>query len=204
MKVNVLNKTGKVVEQKDYKFLDIEPNVDLVALSVKIYLGNQRESNAHTKDRGDVTGSTRKLYRQKGTGNARRGSVKSPLLRGGGTVFGPKNDRNYKRKLSKKLRLLAMLSALNMVASSDGLYVSKDKFDFTKTKEANEFIKLLNFKKLLIVQNGDEPMIYKAFVNLKGYKVANLSELSVYDIIDYGKVIFTEESIKSLEARYES
>ena len=118
MKANLLDKKGKVAETLELPSVFNEERIhkELMSQAVKAYLDNQRQSNAHTKSRGEVAGSTRKIYRQKGTGNSRQGSIRSPLHRKGGVVFGPRNIRNYESTLTKKMRKLAIRSALSLKA----------------------------------------------------------------------------------------
>lgn len=204
MEIAVLNiagkETGKKIKLKDSIF-GIEPNDHAIYLDVKQNQANKRQGTHKSKERGEIAGSTRKLKRQKGTGGARAGSVKSPVFRGGGRIFGPR-PRDYSFKLNKKVKVLARYSALAYKAKSDSICVVEDfNFEAPKTKE---YINLLNNLKLndtksIVVLNEPNKNIYLASRNIQESKVVTISELSTYDIMNASKVVFIESSINNLQ-----
>lgn len=204
MELNVVNiqgkETGKKVELNDHIF-GIEPNDHAIYLDVKQYLANQRQGTHKSKERGEVSGSTRKLKRQKGTGTARAGSIKSPVLRGGGRMFGPR-PRNYEFKLNKKVKLLARKSALTYKAKENEIIVLEDfSFEGPKTKE---FVAIqnnlkINNKKSLFVLSEVNKNIYLSSRNLQGVKVVTASELTTYDILNASSVVILEGSLDKIE-----
>ena len=183
MKVAVIDingkKTGRNVELSEAVF-GIEPNDHAIYLDVKQHLANRRQGTHKAKERADITGSTRKIKKQKGTGTARAGSIKSPIFRGGGRAFGPR-PRSYSFKLNKGLKKLARLSALSIKAKEDGIVVI-EKFDFEapKTKEFTNILKALELenKKSLFVLDGSNNNVYLSSRNLKRASVVNTSELN--------------------------
>lgn len=200
MKLNVLNisgeETGKKVELADDIF-NIEPNDHVIYLDVKQYLANQRQGTHKTKERGEIRGSTRKIKRQKGTGTARAGSMKNPLLRGGGRMFGPR-PRDYGFKLNKKVKQLAKKSALSYKAKDKNILVIEDvDFQAPKTKEFVIFQNNLkiNDKKSLLVLSNKNKNIYLSARNLKRSKVLTVSELTTYDVLNSETLVLTESSI---------
>ena len=200
MELNVLNKTGKETGKKVTLAEDIfgiEPNDHVIYLDVKQFLANKRQGTHKAKERGEVAGSTRKIKRQKGTGTARAGSIKSPVLRGGGRIFGPR-PRNYSFKLNKKVKQLARKSALSYKASADNILVVED-FDLQvpKTKEIVDFKNNLkiNDKKLLLVLSNENKNIYLSARNLKKVKVLTVSQLNTYDVLNSETMVLTESSI---------
>jgi large subunit ribosomal protein L4 len=204
MELNVINiqgaETGKKVELNDLIF-GIDPNDHAIYLDVKQYLANQRQGTSKSKERGEVSGSTRKLKKQKGTGTARAGSIKSPVFRGGGRMFGPR-PRNYEFKLNKKVKLLARKSALSYKAKDNGIIILEDfNFDSPKTKE---FVAIqnnlkINDKKSLFVLSEVNKNIYLSSRNLQGVKVVTTSELTTYDILNASSVILLEGSLEKIE-----
>lgn len=194
------NETGKKVKLAETVF-GIEPNDHAIYLDVKQYLANQRQGTHKAKERAEIAGSTRKIKRQKGTGTARAGSVKSPLFRGGGRAFGPR-PRNYGFKLNKKVKQLARLSALTYKAKDKAILVVEDfSFDGPKTKQYAEVLNNLKIsdKKSLVVLNEPNKNIYLSSRNLQGAKVVTLSELNTYDIMDSKNIVFLESSIDQLQ-----
>jgi large subunit ribosomal protein L4 len=204
MELAVLNtagqETGKKILLKDSIF-GVEPNDHAIYLDVKQFLANGRQGTHKSKERAEVAGSTRKIKRQKGTGGARAGSIKSPVFRGGGRVFGPQ-PRDYNFKLNKKVKHLARLSALTYKAKSDSILVIEDfNYEAPKTKE---YINLLNNlkisdKKTLVVLNEPNKNIYLSSRNLQQSKVVTISELNTYEIMKASNLIFVESSINSLQ-----
>lgn len=204
MKVAVLDKngksTGREVELSDEVF-GIEPNNHAVYLDVKQYLANQRQGTHKAKERAEVTGSTRKIKKQKGTGTARAGSIKSGIFKGGGRMFGPR-PRNYSFKLNKSLKRLARKSALSMKASNSEILVLEDlQFDAPKTKEFVAVLKNLGLedKKSLFVLGDTNNNVYLSSRNLKGADVVMSSQLSTYRIMNSGSLVLFEGSLKEIE-----
>lgn len=205
MEVSVLNikgeDTGRKVQLNDSVF-GIEPNDHVIYLDVKRYMAAQRQGTAKTKERSEMSGSTRKLGRQKGGGGARRGDINSPLLVGGARVFGPK-PRNYSLKINKKEKSLARRSALSYKAQENAILVVED-FDFEAPK-TKDFIGIINNlkiadKKVLMVLPGSNKNVYLSARNLKNAKVAIASDINTYGILDAGVMVVTENAIEKIEA----
>ncbi len=204
MELVVLNKagedTGKKVVLSDSIYA-VEPNDHAIYLDVKQYLANQRQGTHKSKERGEISGSTRKLKKQKGTGTARCGSIKSPLFKGGGRVFGPK-VRDYSFKLNKKLKRVARASALTYKAKNNGIVIVEDfSFELPKTKE---FIALLqnlkvDNKKALVVVAENNKNIYLSSRNLPNAEVITASDINTYKIMNASSVIITENSVGVIE-----
>jgi large subunit ribosomal protein L4 len=168
---------------------------------VKQYLANQRQGTHKSKQRNEIAGSTRKLHKQKGTGGARAGSIKSPLFNGGGRVFGPQ-PRDYSFKLNKKLKQVARKSALSYKAKDNNIVVLDEvKFDAIKTKNYVALINALNVadEKTLLVLPAYDEIVYKSSRNLKKAKVIVASDLNTYDVLNATKLLLTTDSVKSLE-----
>nr|WP_320118273.1 50S ribosomal protein L4 [uncultured Marinifilum sp.] len=207
MELTILNTagedTGRKIEFKDSVF-GIEPNEHAIYLDVKQFLANQRQGTHKSKERADISGSTAKIKKQKGTGTARAGSIKSPVFRGGGRVFGPR-PRNYGFKLNKKLKQLARKSALTIKAQNEALMVVEDfNFETVKTKS---FVALQNSlkvsdKKVLLVLSEDNKNIYLSSRNLKNVKVVRVSDLATYDIMKASTLVFVESSVKGLDEMF--
>lgn len=200
MKLEVLNiqgsKTGKTVELPDDVF-GAEPNEHAVWLAVKAYLANQRQGTHKAKERSEVSGSTRKLHRQKGTGGSRKGDINNPLYRGGGRVFGPK-PRDYSQKLNKKVKRLARISALSAKVANGTLVVLEDfSFDAPKTKAYKDILKNLNLgdQKTLLVTGDYEKNVYLSCRNLEKACVMRAQDLNVYDILHANTLIISEGAV---------
>ncbi|MCF8246761.1 MAG: 50S ribosomal protein L4 [Saprospiraceae bacterium] len=200
MKLEVFNikgeKTGKTVELPDSVF-GAQPNEHAVWLAVKAYLANQRQGTHKSKERSEMSGSTRKLHKQKGTGGARKGDINSPLLRGGGRVFGPR-PRDYSQKLNKKVKRLARLSALSSKASNGQIIVLEDfSFDAPKTSAYLSVLKSLNLdgKKSLLVTNDYEKNVYLSSRNIQKAAVSRAQDLNTYEILHSNTLILSEGSI---------
>ena len=209
MKLSVINisgeDTGKKVELKDSIFA-VEPNDHAIYLDVKQYLAHNRQGTHSTKDRSLITGSTRKIRRQKGTGSARVGSIKNPIFRGGGRIFGPV-PRSYRFKLNKKTKRLARISALAYKAKSKNIKVLEDfRFDAPKTKDYVNLVNNLkiNDNKTLIVLNKPDKNIYLSSRNIKDSKVVPVSELTTYDIMNCNIIVFVESSLDILQNTYKN
>ena len=205
MEVSVLNikgeDTGRKVALNDAVF-GIEPNDHVIYLDVKQYMAAQRQGTAKSKERSEISGSTRKLGRQKGGGGARRGDINSPLLVGGARVFGPK-PRDYSFKLNKKTKALARKSALSYKARENAIVVVEDfNLETPKTKSFIEIINNLNIadKKVLMVLPEANKNVYLSARNLKRAKVAIASDINTYGVLDAGVLVVTERALKGIES----
>src|ERR1700712_3858259 len=204
MEVKVLNVSGKETGAKvqlPEAIFGIEPNDHAIYLDVKQFLANQRQGTHKSKQRNEIAGSTRKLYKQKGTGGARAGSVKSPLFNGGGRVFGPQ-PRDYSFKLNKKLKVLARKSALSYKAQDNSIVILEDfNFDSIKTKNYVQLtadLKVSDVKTLLVLGTANNN-VYLSSRNLKKTKVITADQLNTYDVLNAGKLLLTAGALKSLE-----
>ena len=203
MKVAVLDITGKDTGRKVELSIDvfgIEPNDHAIYLDVKQYLANQRQGTHKSKERAEISGSTRKIKKQKGTGTARAGSIKSGVFRGGGRMFGPR-PRSYSFKLNKNLKRLARKSALSIQANDKNLVVIEDfNFDAPKTKNFVDVLKALELdtKKSLFVLGDENTNVYKSSRNLKNSKVITASEINTYGVLNANKVVITEGSLEGI------
>ncbi len=205
MELAIHNIKGKDTGRKaklSKNIFDIEPNDHAIYLDVKQYLANNRKGLHKAKERAEIKGSTRKIKKQKGTGTARAGSIKNPLFRGGGRVFGPR-PRSYDQKVNKKVKRLARKSALSYKAKSKAIIIVED-FDFSKpnTKDYLSILKALDLeaKKTLMVLNGGNKNIYLSSRNLKNSKVVVNSELNTYEITDATNVLILESAVDGLES----
>jgi large subunit ribosomal protein L4 len=209
MELAILNINGKETGRKvtlNDSIFGIEPNDHAIYLDAKQYLANQRQGTHKSKERGEIAGSTRKIKRQKGTGTARAGSIKNPLFRGGGRVFGPQ-PRYYGFKLNKKLKELARKSALSYKASTNNIIVLEDfNFEAPKTKEMVKVGNNLNIanKKLLYVFSERNKNIYLSSRNVQGLEVIIASELNTYSIMKASTLVLTESAIDVLQAAFEN
>jgi large subunit ribosomal protein L4 len=204
MEVKVLNingkETGRKVKLSDSVFA-IDPNKHAVYLDVKQYLANQRQGTHKAKERAEVVGSTRKIKKQKGTGTARAGSKKSPLFKGGGTVFGPR-PRSYSFKLNKSLKRLARKSAFSIKAKESNIIVLEDfNFETPNTKNFVGVLKALGLenKKSLFVLGDSNKNVYLSSRNLKTSNVLTSSELSTYAILNANNLVLLEGSLEGIE-----
>ena len=203
MKVEIKNRngqsTGKSVNLKEEVFGQ-KPNDHAIYLAVKQYLAAQRQGTHKAKERNEIAGSTKKIKKQKGTGTARAGSIKSPIFRGGGRIFGPK-PRNYGIKLNKKLKAVARNSALSYKAQNNGLIVLDEfSMDSPKTKEFLEIMKNLDQvgNKTLIVVNQEAKNTYLSGRNVPKTKVVALDGLNTYNIVNSNTVIFTKDALDAI------
>ena len=193
--------TGRKVQLSDSVFA-IEPNKHAVYLDVKQYLANQRQGTHKAKERAEVAGSTRKIKKQKGTGTARAGSAKSPVFKGGGTIFGPR-PRSYSFKLNKNLKRLARKSALSLKVKESNLVVVEDfTFDTPSTKNFINVLKALGLenKKSLFVLGDTNKNVYLSSRNLKASSVVTTSELSTYAILNAKSLVLLEGAVDGIEA----
>jgi len=206
MEVAVVNTSGKKTTKKvklNKDIFGIEPNDHAIYLDVKQYLANQRSGTHKAKERGEITGSTRKIKKQKGTGTARAGSIKNPLFKGGGRVFGPR-PKSYDFKLNKKLKRLARKSALAYKAKEEGILVVEDlKLDLPKTKDFVTILNSLNVadKKALFVLPDSDSNVYLSARNIKNVKVIPASQLTTYDILNAKSLVIAEGSIEKIESQ---
>lgn len=207
MELSVFNIKGEDTGRKvtlDDGIFGIEPNDHVIYLAVKQYMANRRQGTAKTKERSEISGSTRKIGRQKGGGGARRGDINSPLLRGGGTVFGPQ-PRDYGFKLNKKMKALARLSALSYKAKENAIVVVEDfTFDAPKTKSYIEMLNNLKVadKKSLVVLPENDRNIYLSGRNIQGTKVVAARTLNTYIVLDANVMLITENSVKQINETF--
>jgi large subunit ribosomal protein L4 len=207
MEANILNISGKETGKKvklNEKVFGIEPNDHAIYLDVKQYLANQRQGTHKSKERAEINRTTKKLKRQKGTGGARAGSMKSPLFVGGGRVFGPR-PRDYSFKLNRKLKHLACMSALSYKAKDKNIIVLENfKFDQPKTKNYVDLLKNLNLadKKALVVLPAHDNNIFLSSRNVQRNKVTTASELNTYDVLNAQQLVIVEGSVAALENRF--
>lgn len=203
MEVNVLNIKGEDTGRKvtlDEQIFGIEPNDHVIYLDVKRYLAHQRQGTHKTKGRGEVAYSTRKLFRQKGTGGARRGSIKSPILRGGGTIFGPQ-PRTYEQKVNKKVKRLARRSALSYKAKANAILILEDfQFEQPKTKDFVALIKALklnNSKALFLFDQVQDNVLLSAR-NLQSVSLQPVTSVNTYALLNAKYVVMTESALPKL------
>ena len=207
MELSVLNKEGKETGRKvtlSEQIFGIEPSDHAIYLDVKQYMANQRQGTSKSKERGEVSGSTRKIKKQKGTGGARAGSIKSPVFRGGGTIFGPR-PRNYEFKLNKKVKQLARKSALTYKAAENSILVLEDfNLEAPKTREIVAIKTNLQIadKKSLFVLPVENNSIYLSSRNLKDVSVVTASELNTYQILNAKTIVFLEGSVNKIEEAF--
>lgn len=188
--------TGRKVTLNDSVF-GIEPNEHVVYLDVKQYMANQRQGTHKSKERSEIAGSTRKLHKQKGGGGARIGDIKSPVLVGGGRIFGPR-PRNYEFKLNKKVKQLARKSALSYKAQENQIIVVEDfTFEAPKTKEFVNFAKNIKVadKKAVLVLAGQNKNVFLSARNLPNVEIVTASDLSTYKILDNKSLVLSESSV---------
>ena len=209
MELKVLNKEGKATAKKvklNAGVFGIEPNDHAIYLDVKQYLANQRQGTHQSRERGEIIGSTRKIKKQKGTGTARAGSIKNPLFRGGGRVFGPR-PRNYGFKLNKKVKSLARKSALTYKAKEEGILIMEElTFKTPKTKDFATILKNLNVfndRTLFVTSEKDQNTILSTR-NLKNTKVITADKLNTYDILNSVKLIISESAVSQIENQFKA
>ena len=209
MQLNVFNNkgedTGRIVTLDDTVF-GIVPNDHAIYMDVKQHMANKRQGTHKSKERSEITGSTRKLIRQKGGGGARRGDIKSPVLVGGARVFGPR-PRDYSFKLNKKVKALARKSALSYKAQENAITVVEDfTWETPKTKDFISFVKDLNLKgrKTLLVLPEIDRNIYLSVRNLQTAQVVTVSDLNTYKVLDTSNLLFTERSLSIIEENLKS
>ena len=204
MNLKVIDIKGKDTGRKislPNKIFNIEPNNQAIYLDIKAQMANKRQGTHKAKERSEITGSNRKIKKQKGTGSARAGSIKNPIFRGGGRVFGPR-VRDYSQKINKKLKSIARKSALSIKARSNSIFVVEE-FSFGKpsTKSMYQFLKQLKIdtKNSLVIFAEENKNVYLSSRNLKKTKTVIASELNTYLITNAHSLVFFEESIAKLE-----
>jgi large subunit ribosomal protein L4 len=207
MEIKVLNKEGKATAKKvslTKEIFAIDPNDHAIYLDVKQYLANQRQGTHQSRERGEIAGSTRKIKKQKGTGTARAGSIKNPLFRGGGRVFGPR-PKNYGFKLNKKLKVLARKSALSYKAKDKNIMILEElSFKTPKTKEFLSVLKSLKVdsERALFVTSERDNNTLLSSRNLKNAKVITADKLNTYDILHSNKLIISEKAFIQIEKQF--
>jgi large subunit ribosomal protein L4 len=208
MELAVLKHNGEDTGRKvtlSSEIFGIEPNDHAIYLDVKQYLANQRQGTHKSKERNEIAGSTKKIKKQKGTGGARAGSIKSPLFRGGGRVFGPR-PRDYSFKLNKKLKQLARKSALSYKALDNSVMVLEDiSFEAPKTKNYLALLAGLSLsdKKTLFVLPEDNKNVYLSSRNIPKTKVVNVRDLNTYELLNADNLVLCEGSINILETLFD-
>lgn len=207
MTVDVLNTSGQSTGRSvdlPAEIFAVEPNEHAVYLAVKSYNAAQRQGTHKAKERGEIKGSTRKIKKQKGTGTARAGSIKNPLFRGGGRIFGPR-PRNYEVKLNKKVKTLARASAFSHKAAQGNVKVVEDfSFDAPKTKNYLDVVSALGVqdKKTLLILSEKNDNVYLSSRNLKGCNVSLAEETNTYEIMNANVVLVAENAIDKLKAAF--
>ncbi len=209
MKLSILTTEGKdsgdQIELADSIF-GIEPNETAIYEDVRRYMANQRQGTSNTKERGQVRGGGRKAYRQKGTGQARRGSIRSPLLKGGGTVFGP-SPRDHSVKMSKKTKRLARKSAWSAKAADEAIKLIDDfTFDEPKTRKVADILKSLNIEeqKVLILTADTDKVLYKSARNIPNVEVLEAYKPTTYQILDADVILIQKSAVEVLQGSIES
>ena len=205
MELKIHNIKGKETDKKiklDKAIFGIEPNDHAIYLDVKQYLANNRKGLSKSKERAEIAGSTRKIKKQKGTGTARAGSIKNPLFKGGGTIFGPR-PRSYNQKVNKKVKKLARKSALSYKVKDNAVLILED-FNLSNPK-TSDYLKIikafgLESKKTLLVTSQISNDIYLSSRNLKNSKVMLNSELNTYEITDANNILILESAVEGIES----
>ena len=209
MELKVFNKQGKATAKKvklNAEVFGIEPNDHAIYLDVKQYLANQRQGTHQSRERGEIIGSTRKIKKQKGTRTARAGSIKNPLFRGGGRVFGPR-PRNYGFKLNKKVKSLARKSALTYKAKEEGITVMEELL--LKSPKTKDFVSILknlkvdNDRTLFVASEKDQNTLLSSR-NVKNAKVITADKLNTYDILNSAKLIISEKAVEQIENQFKA
>lgn len=200
--VAVLNQNGEDTEKKvnlNGDIFGIEPNTQVMFDAVQVYQANMRQATAKTKTRAEVRGGGKKPWRQKGTGRARAGSSRSPIWVGGGTVFGPIGNQNYKLSMNKKAHALAVKSALSIKAQENNIVVV-DEFTTAKTKDFAKALEMLKINtKTLVVLPEENEEFSRSARNIPSVKVVLVNNVCVYDLVNANKVVFTVDAVKALE-----
>jgi large subunit ribosomal protein L4 len=201
--IDVVNQQGEKVSQVELSddIFDVPVKASVLHDVVRMQLSGKRSGTASVKHRGDVRGSTKKLFRQKGTGRARRGDIKSPLLRGGGSIFGP-DPRSYAYKVPKKVRKLALKMALTTKLKENKLVVLNElEFEEIKTRKFVEVMQTLNIRKALIVTDRENERLEKSSRNVPHVKVLRNEGINVYDLLAHDNLILLESSVAAIQGR---
>jgi large subunit ribosomal protein L4 len=209
MELEVYTISGSKTDRKvvlDESIWGIEPNDHAIYMDVKQHMANKRQGTHDTLEKSTISGSTRKLHKQKGTGGSRKGSIKNPLFRGGARVFGP-HPRDYDFKLNKKLKKLARISALSYKAKENNITIIENfSLETSKTKNLTDVLKNLDVlnKKILIVMPSLEDNLVLSSRNLKKVKITRASDLNTYEILDANRLVIVEGSIKEIETIHQN
>jgi len=202
--MNLYDKKGKKTEKKvklDEVVFNSDVNENLVSQAVYVYLQNKRQSNAHAKDRSEVSGGGKKPWKQKGTGRARHGSSRSPIWKGGGVTFGPTNSKNYKKKLNKRANKKAIKDAFTMKNEAKQILVIEN-FDADKTKQVEVVLKNLGIEGKVTFIQVDEKGLYKAVKNMDGINAIRTGELNVYEILNNKYIVILEDALKDISEKW--
>ncbi len=212
MKIKVYNQTAEFVHDLEVsdKIFGVKSNSELLHQAVVTQMGNERQVLADTKDRSEVRGGGKKPWKQKGTGRARVGSSRSPIWTGGGVTFGPTSDRNFSKKINKKMKQKAILMSLSDKLAEGNLVVLDEiKMAEFKTKKFNEILtavesKILNNdrRNILIINDSKDEKIKYSARNLKGAEIINLENINIVDLLKFKNLLLTEAAVKTLEERY--
>jgi large subunit ribosomal protein L4 len=206
VKVDVVDTKGKVVEALSLpsEIFGVKENPTLVAQAVRVYLANQRQGTLSTKSRGDINATTKKVWRQKGTGRARHGAKSAPIFVGGGVAFGPK-PRDFSLKFPQKMKQKALFSVLTSKVKENSLKVVSGMGETSKTKEAFKVLQNLSLtpskNRVLFVTDGKSPSVYKAIRNIEGVEVVSSSLLNTYVALKGSTILFTKEAIDAFVAQ---
>ncbi|MBN1331318.1 50S ribosomal protein L4 [Candidatus Dojkabacteria bacterium] len=204
MNLNLYDKKGKKTEKKvklDDSVFGTKVNQNLISQAVDTYLQNQRQANAQTKDRSEVSGGGKKPWKQKGTGRARHGSSRSPIWKGGGVTFGPTNARNYKKKLNKSANKKAIKNAFTMKNEAKEVIVIEN-FDTDKTKQIDGVLKNLGIKGKVAFVQVEEKGLHKAVKNIEGARAIRTGELNVFNILDNKCLVILEDALKDISEKW--
>lgn len=200
MNVDLYTNKGRKSQKKiklDPEVFEVELNENLLAYAVSVYLANQRQSNAHAKDRSEVRGGGKKPWKQKGTGRARHGSIRSPIWRGGGVTFGPRNERNYKKSFNKKTRKQAIRNAFTKMGKEKQIKVIDD-LKTEKTKELSQILKNLKIEgKVSFIQVEDDGL-YKSTRNMTDVNVTRVGELNVFSLLNGGNIVIFKSALDKI------
>ena len=212
MKIKVYNQTAEFVHDIELsdKIFGVKSNAELLHQAVVTQMANERQVLADTKDRSEVRGGGKKPWKQKGTGRARVGSSRSPIWKGGGVTFGPTSDRNFSKKINKKMKQKAMFMALSDKLTNGTLVVLDDlKMEEFKTKKFNEILtaiesKILNTdrRNVLVINDTKDDKVKYSARNLKGAEIINLENINIVELLKYKNLLLTESAVKTLEERY--
>lgn len=204
MELNLYNQKGKKLAKKvklDDRVFASKVNKPLMRIAVHVYLVNQRQSTAHTKGRGEVRGGGAKPWKQKGTGRARHGSIRSPIWKGGGVAFGPRADRNYKRKFSGKMRKAAIRSAFSYFAKNKKITIL-ERLDLDKARLTKQVVKITRElpleEKVLYIQKGNLKDLYLGSRNLKRINVVPVNELNVYTMLNHKSLVILQDALEDI------